>query len=108
MTKSGVERDLRRSPYTTNIMYGKKNVTFCFSSATCKMRFDEAIETNRKEISESLTARFKIKFHVADEFCDVTLYRKIERRGFLICMEGVEIKWLGELTYNGTEVIRKN
>lgn len=108
MTKSGVERDLRRSPYVTNLMYGNKNVTFCFSSATCKMRFDEAIESNRKEIRESLTARFKIEFKVANEFCDITLYRKIERRGFLICMEGVEVKWLGELTYNGIEVIKKS
>lgn len=108
MTKSGIERDLKNSPYITTINYGKNCITYVFSSMTAKTKFEDQIEAYRKEVTESLTNRFRIKFFVGKDLSDVNLYRKIERRGFLIVVNGDDITWLGEVEYNGLNLCKKN
>lgn len=109
MTRSGVEWDLRKSPYATTISYRDDHaISFVFSSATVKARFDEAIEDNRSEIKDSLSNRFRIKFKIADDMCDLSLYRKLERRGFLIYVNGSVVEWLGNVEYNGRQVCLKS
>lgn len=108
MTSSGVERDLTVTPYLVDIKYPDKTMVYCFSSMNSKTLFERKIEEHRAEIKESLTNRFRILFSVSDDFCDLDLYRRIERRGFLVKMEGDNITWLGQVEYNGQRVIRKS
>lgn len=105
MTSSGIEHDLKVTPYVTKVMYGKNTYEFYFSSINGMKRFERDLEQNRIYINESLTRRFHMKFYVANAFCDVQLYKKIESRGFRIIINGSVVKWLGELEYNGKELI---
>lgn len=108
MTKSGVERDLKKTPYVAIISYHNKKVTYCFSSHTALTKFEQDLEKNRAEIKESLSARFKIEFFISQDFCDIILYKKIERRGFLIYIGEDEVQWPGELIYKGIQVTQKS
>lgn len=108
MTPSGVERDLYKSPYNITVDYSNgHSITYVFSTPYSKDRFEIQLEENRKAISESLTNRFRMKFYISDDFCDITLYRKIERRGFHIIRDGRVTEWLGKLEYNGQRVIER-
>lgn len=108
MTISGVERDLKVTPLTTVIEYGDRLVCYCFSSYTVQQKFEKELETHRAQIKESLTNRFRISFNVSDDFCDLDLYRRTERRGFLVRFGEDEVTWLGQVEYNGQRVIKKN
>lgn len=107
MTKSGVERDFVKSPYIVSLNYGVNEIDYIFSSPYAMEKFKNEYEINRKYIHESLTNRFRMKFYISDDFCDINLYRKIERRGFYIVVNGRAIEWLGNLEYDGQKVIAK-
>lgn len=112
MTQYGVEHDLAQSPFRTRLMYGQASIgqggiDFCFSSRTSMARFEDGLEKNREELRSSLSNRFKIKFKLSDAFCDIQLYRRCERRGFLIYMDGDEVQWIGQLEYDGQRVCRQ-
>lgn len=109
MTSSGVERDLNVTPYVSVINYygdNKHSIAYAFSSKATQTKFEEEIYANREFINYSLHSRFRIKFHVGDDLCDLNLYRKLERRGFLIKLDGDEITWLGQVEYNGRQVCK--
>ena len=82
MTRAGVCYNFEISPYrVTKDMY-----TFVFSSQLHVEKFKEKYKENRDIINYSLTKRFG--FDVCfDTLADVVLYRKIEKRGFLIINE---------------------
>lgn len=104
MTKSGVEANLKISPYSYKIEYRSKTIEYHFSTARAMNRFGEMLESNRKFIMDSLENRFKVKFVIAKEFCDLILYRKLESRGFYILVNGRCYQWPGSLYYNGIEL----
>lgn len=97
LTKRGVCYTLKETPYTLTIENGLK---FYFSSQFHLDKFKELYAENRLNLSTSLSARFKFKTH-CDEIADVTLYRKIENRGFLVEKNGVEYKWHTAVELNG-------
>lgn len=105
MTKSGIERDLKITPYYLKLNYPNGNeITYYFSSQLSLDRFDSNLGINRKTLRESLLNRFRIKFKLADDFCDLQLYRRIESRGFRIVINGSEVEWLGRLEYSGQKL----
>lgn len=104
MTKNGVEANLARSPYKATVYYGKRVITYYFSTNQQREKFFDGFEENRTFIKESLENRFKIKCYIADDFCDLNLYRKLERRGFYIEIDGRPIQWAGNLVYNGEKL----
>lgn len=104
MTKSGVEANLKISPYYYKASYRNKVIEYRFSTARARDRFGEMLEANRNFIRDSLENRFKVKFVIAKEFCDLILYRKLESRGFYILIDGRCYEWAGSLYYNGTEL----
>lgn len=104
MTKAGIEYDLSKTPYREDIKYGFKTISFYFSSDNAKEKFLEELLENRRYLNDSLSNRFKMKFILSDEFCDVQLYKKLERRGFLITIEGVSVRWPGKLVFNGQKL----
>lgn len=107
MTNAGIERNLECTPYIYTLEYGTRQIKYHFSSHSTREKFIDMIDDNRREIYESLSNRFRMKFFISNDFCDVTLYRKLERRGFLIIVGEEEIRWLGQIEYNGRGVIVK-
>lgn len=87
ITRNGVCYDLNISSYRHTV----GNLTFVFSSQLHLNKFKEKVKENRDIINYSLTKRFN--FHIdVSELADIVLYRKIEKRGFLIVTsEGQEI-----------------
>jgi YHS domain-containing protein len=79
VTRNGIYLDLTKSPYkvTTNGM------TFYFSSDLHMLKFEDRLHESRQEIDLKLTSRFRVavKFPA---LADLTLYQKIETRGFLV------------------------
>jgi YHS domain-containing protein len=79
VTRRGIYLDLSQSPYkiTTN------GLTFYFSSDLHMLKFEDRLHESRQEIELKLTSRFRVavKFPA---LADLTLYMKIETRGFLV------------------------
>lgn len=107
MTPSGVERDLKKSPYTETLEYNGHMVTYIFSCSSALDKFRREYQENRRYIRNSLQNRFRMKFVIGDDLCDLTLYRKIERRGFRIEIDGRPYEWLGQIEYNGQKLTEK-
>lgn len=82
ITRHGIYKDLSQSTYLTV----KEGNTYYFSSMLYKDKFLQKYEENRKTINESLSNRFDFTIKL-NMLCDIALYKKIEKRGFLIVDE---------------------
>lgn len=71
-------------------------VVYYFSSKLHLDKFKSKINKNRDLISESLSNRFKM-FIFADLIADLTLYQKIECRGFKVTIQGTDYYSLGQI-----------
>lgn len=108
MTRSGIEVNLKNSPYGVDINYGSRIIKYMFSGISSMTKFQNKIEENRQFLKESLTNRFKINFYLSDDFCDMILYKSIEKRAFLVYIDGRPIEWQGNLEYSGQRIESKN
>lgn len=79
LTRGGVCYDFTKTPFTVKV----DGVTFKFSSRLYMNKFTEKLEENREIVNYSSTRRYGFKV-VTNGIADVLLYRKIEKRGFLI------------------------
>jgi hypothetical protein len=81
--------------------------TFYFSSELNMKKFRDKIIENRKRISDSLSNRFNMAIDNYN-LSDVVLYRKIEKRGFLIMNEKGEIlEWPNQIRFVGDQLTKK-
>lgn len=108
MTKSGVEANLKISPYVVHNNYNGKEVIYYFSTANNMDRFKSEADTFFTSVCTSLTNRFRIKFHLPHMFTDIVLYSRIERRGFHVIIEGVETKCVNDLKLIGAQIEKEN
>lgn len=81
--------DIKQSQYI--ISRGK--LTFYFSSIYNLNRFKDKEVDYIIEVSNSLSNRFKFNI-VAEDIARVSLYRKVEKRGFYILKDGKELRCL--------------
>lgn len=82
-------------------------IEFYFSTELNLKKFRERIIENRKKINESLSNRFSLEI-VNENLSDIILYRKIEKRGFLIVNDrGEKIEWPNQIKLNGEKLIKK-
>lgn len=102
MTRNGVVYDLSKSPYTVE----ENGIKFYFSSKNHMDKFNENLVDNRITLSYSLHKRFKT-WIINNELYDLVLYSKVETRGFLVSIEGVEYVCLKEIVLNGVSKIQK-
>lgn len=79
MTRAGVCYNFPKSPYKVTV----NGLTFVFSSQLHVEKFKDNLKENRDIINYSLSKRFGFTVDV-DIVADVVLYKKIEKRGFLI------------------------
>lgn len=101
LTRDGVARDFKLSPYRHKINYNKNSyVIYVFSSELYKGKFVERLEDNREKINGSLTNRFGFKIN-NDVLCDIKLYSSIEKRGFLIKTNKEGFECLDDITLSG-------
>lgn len=104
VSRRGIVYDLTKSDYRVTRCYDGEVVIYVFSSLTYEKKFVERLEENRKRINESLSNRFGYKIE-NDMLCDFVLYNKIEKRGFLILVNGVSVKCQEHITLDGKNPI---
>lgn len=107
LTRSNIAYDLSISPHRTLVSYGDQSLEYVFSSDLYKRKFLEKQEDHRKQIDRSLTKRFgfTVKHPV---LADVKLYSTIEKRGFLLVKNGVEVQCQEKLVLDGAKVTTEN
>ena len=118
LTRRKIAYDLNISPYYEKITYyraGKfkitevdegNTITFVFSSELYSKKFVERLHENRIKINESLSNRFGLDFK-CDLLADLRLYSSIEKRGFLILLNGVKVDCLENIILDGNNLIAK-
>ena len=104
-TRNGIYYDLTQSCYK----YKPRDtgLTFVFSSDLYLTKFEEQIHNHRNEFNLKLKARYRTEVDFKN-FADVTLYKKIEKRGFLIVNERGQTIWQENLLLGGEKVTPKS
>jgi YHS domain-containing protein len=83
LSRRGIAYNFKISPYK----YTEQDITFYFSSQLHKDSFISKLKENRNKINDSLSNRFKIDVEF-NKLADISLYKKIESRGFLLKIKG--------------------
>ena len=106
LSRNNICYNLEKTPFYLNIDYGcpEQVVTYHFSSELYKRKFEERRDENRKAIEESLSNRFGFKIK-SELIADIRLYSSIEKRGFLISVNGEYKQWLSSITLDGQKMI---
>jgi hypothetical protein len=100
VTRNGIYYKLKESPYHVTLC----GMTYYFSSRFYRTKFAEFIDSNRVDINQSLSKRFKMDINLP-VLCDLVLYSKTEKRGFFVTTEeGGELAWPISLRYAGGRV----
>lgn len=107
LSRNNICYNLEKSPYKLNIDYGEQVVTYHFSSELYKTKFEERREDNHRIIEESLSKRFGFKIK-SELIADIRLYSSIEKRGFLISVNGEHKQWLSNITLDGLKISKIN
>lgn len=102
LTKNGVCYNLSESHFRTT----QNGVVFVFSSQLYLDKFIARLQENRDIINFSLTKRFGLTVNVST-LADVVLYKRIEKRGFLIVIGDKEITCQKSLICVGSNVMKK-
>lgn len=102
MTRNGVVYNLKKSPYTVE----ENGIKFYFSSKNHMEKFNENLIENRNVLTYSLHKRFKT-WLINNELYDLVLYSKVETRGFLVTIEGVDYACLKEIVLSGVSKMHK-
>lgn len=107
LTRSKIAYDLSISPHRLTETYGEKSLEFVFSSDLYKRKFLEKQIDNRKQIEVSLTKRFgvTVKHPI---LADIRLYTTIEKRGFLLVKDGVEVECPDKIVLDGETLTLKS
>lgn len=100
LTRSKVAYNLNISPHRINMVYDNQEITYVFSSDLYKRKFFEKIEDNRRYYTDSLINRFGFNISL-DLLCDLKLYTSIEKRGFLLIVDGDKIECQNNITFAG-------
>jgi hypothetical protein len=88
-TIRGVFHNLKESEYVVS----NKEITFFFSSETYLNKFLETYQDERKKLQERTKKELThVNFNM-NTLADITLYKTIEKRGFLARLKGVDMKW---------------
>ena len=104
LTRYGVAYDFDVSPYRYNVDYSSGSITFVFSSQFYLKNFITKMKSNREKINQSLSKRFGFSIE-NDILCDIKLYTSIEKRGFLIYLNGERFECLDSLVLDGGNLI---
>ena len=107
LTKAKICYDLHNTPYTHNMVCGDQKITLHFSSEMYLTKFKQRSEHNRKSIRDSLWNRFGININT-DLIADLRLYHQLEKRGYLISVDGEKITCQNNIILDGPKLITKS
>lgn len=107
LTRGGVAYDLTKSPFNYIIQYPDESIIYWFSSDMYRRKFENAINSNRITINNSLSKRFGYDIE-HNKLCDLKLYATIEKRGFLIESENHKFLCQNNIKLDGLKLIPKN
>lgn len=100
LTRNGVAKDLKVSPYCFTEVTEEGVVTFNFSSKLHLNNFVKKREENYTMIYNYIYKRFKFKINCR-MLADCNLYQKIENRGFYILINNKEFLCPNSIILNG-------
>lgn len=106
LTRNNIAYDFKISPFIHNVEYENKSYRYVFSSELYKNKFIERIKENRETINSSLSNRFGFKIK-NDILADLVLYRKIEKRGFLVFINEEELTCPENIILDGKNLISR-
>lgn len=107
LTRSKIAYDLSISPHRLSVSYGENSLEYVFSSELYKKKFLEKQKHHRETINNSLSRRFGVKIKNS-LLADIKLYTNIEKRGFLLLMNGDEARCLDNLELDGENLTLRN
>lgn len=107
LTRSGVAYDITISPHNQVMNYDGVSIKYTFSSNLYKEIFLRKLEDNRKEVSANMTKRYGVEIN-HDILSDLRLYKKTEKRGFLLTIDDKDITCLNTIRLDGNKVIILN
>jgi YHS domain-containing protein len=95
-TKRGIYTDIKESDY----FYTIRGITFYFSSMFYLRNFIKEMEKELFTFNKRLNNVYKNKFDIEmDKLALIRLYQLIERRGFRIEIEGIEVDCLEKVQF---------
>lgn len=100
-SRNGIYYNLENSEYRHTV----DGVTYVFSSKLHRDNFINRLEENRESINSSLSNRFNFAVEV-NRIADCVLYRKIEKRGFLIVTNEGSIWQNNHLKCDGVKLMK--
>lgn len=106
LTRSNIAYDFNISPHQVTVVYDNQEVKYIFSSDLYRRKFLEKITENRLKINQSLSNRFGFETYL-ELLCDLKLYSTIEKRGFLLYVNGDKIDCPDNITLSGNNLIMK-
>ena len=107
LTRSNIAYDLSISPHRYTLKYGENSLEFIFSSDLYKRKFIEKYNDHREQIANSLSKRFGVAVNIP-VLADIRLYTTIEKRGFLLVGNGVELQCPDRIILDGEKVTLKS
>lgn len=107
LTRSNIAYDLSISPHRFTVSYGENSLEYVFSSDLYRRKFIEKQAQNRDQIELSLTKRFGVTVR-QPALADIRLYSTIEKRGFLLVKNGVEVQCPERIILDGERVTLRN
>ena len=99
LTRNGVARDLKNSPYTFTEFNNGKTYTFYFSSKLHLHNFNKLRQKNFVMIYNYIYKRFKFKVD-CQTLADFNLYKKIEHRGCYIKIDNKHYTKIDSISLN--------
>lgn len=108
LTRSNVAYDLTISPHKEKIKYQDGNiVTYVFSSDFYRKKFLEKMGVERSKTYIQISKRLNMNFEIPI-IADLRTYTSIEKRGFLIQINGDYVECLDNITLNGVILTLKS
>lgn len=100
LTRGNVAYDFKTSPFKETFAYEDGTIEYVFSSQLNKQRFITRLKENREKINTSLSNRFNMNIKL-NKLADLKLYTQVEKRGFLIKVDGEAVECLDFLELVG-------
>lgn len=104
LSRGKIAYNLHKTPYKTDVVYDGQLITFYFSSELYRVKFESRQDSHRKTIEESLSKRFGFTIK-SNLIADLRLYSSIEKRGYLISIDGEFIECQNTIILDGLMMI---
>ncbi len=104
LTRANVAYNLKMTPHLLGVEYGGQKIVYHFSSELYKKKFESRMNEHRTTIMESLSNRFGFLIN-SDLIADLRLYSSIEKRGYLISVDGEFVECQNNITLDGLKMM---